>query len=264
MPKFHDLVIDEVRKETDDCVSLLFQVPSDLKDEFNFIQGQYLTLRTTINGEDVRRSYSFCSGVDEGELRVAIKKVPNGVFSTYANDVLKAGDSLRVMKPMGRFYTPLDKSNEKHYVGVAAGSGITPILSIIKSVLSNEPESTFTLFYGNQKSSTVIFKEEIEDIKDTSLSRFRVFHLLTREPSEVPILSGRITEEKVTELTTKLLNDRQIDEVFMCGPAEMIEGATASFEKSGIPKEKLHFELFTSPLAPKPVAIANEMGPQVR
>ena len=180
MPKFHELIVKEIRKETSDCVSITFHVPEDLEEKYQFIQGQYLTLRAVLNNEDIRRSYSICSGVDEGELRVAVKQVPEGVFSTYANQELAVGDVLKVMTPMGRFNTPLNADNEKHYIGVAAGSGITPILSIIKSVLSREPKSTFTLFYSNQKSSTVIFKEQIEDLKDLNMDRLRVFHLLTR------------------------------------------------------------------------------------
>ena len=205
MPKFHELTVKEVRRETADCVSVIFDIPEELQENYLFIQGQYLTLRQSINDEDVRRSYSISSGVDDGEVRVAIKKVPGGAFSTYANEVLKAGDTMKVMTPMGRFYTELDPTNEKHYVGFAAGSGITPILSIVKSVLSREPKSTFTLFYGNKESASVIFKEEIEDLKDRHLQRLRVFHLLTREPSEIPLLAGRIDFKKCGELYDQLL-----------------------------------------------------------
>lgn len=248
MPKFHELKVKEIRKETLDCVSITFHLPEEVREKYEFIQGQYLTLRTMLNDEDVRRSYSICSGVDDGELRVAVKKVTGGLFSTYANEVLKEGDVLKVMTPMGRFNTPLDENNEKHYVGVAAGSGITPILSIIKSVLSREPKSTFTLFYSNQKLSTVIFKEEIEDLKDLNMGQLRVFHLLTREPSEIPLLKGRIDKPKSDELISQLLQDRAVDEVFICGPADMIHAVKDSFGEHSVPKENIHFELFTSPL----------------
>ena len=248
MPKFHELKVKEIRKETLDCDSITFHLPEELEEKYQFTQGQYLTLRSLLGDEDVRRSYSICSGVDDGELRVAVKQVPGGLFSTYANEVLQEGDTLKVMTPMGRFNTPLSAENSKHYVGVAAGSGITPILSIIKSVMTKEPQSTFTLFYSNQKSSTVIFKEQIEDLKDLNMGRLRVFHLLTREPSEIPLLKGRIDKEKCDELIAQLLQDKQVDEVFICGPADMIHAAKDSFTESGVAAENVHFELFTSPL----------------
>ncbi len=258
MPKFHELEINEIIHETEECVSIAFDVPEDLKEKYEFVQGQYLTLRTEIAGEDVRRSYSICSGVDEGTLRVAVKQVPKGLFSTFANQELKKGDLLRVMTPMGRFYTELNPQNEKHYVGFAAGSGITPILSIIKSVLSREPKSTFTLFYSNKKASTVIFKEEIEDLKDTNLHRLRVFHLLTREPNEIPLLAGRIDKAKCDSIHDQLLQDRKIDEVFLCGPIEMVMGVKESMVDKGVPEDNVHFELFTSPLASKPLVQEEE------
>ena len=260
MPKFHELTVKEVRRETADCVSVIFDIPKELEDNYLFIQGQYLTLRQNINDEDVRRSYSISSGVDDGEVRVAIKKVPGGVFSTYANEVLKAGDTMKVMTPMGRFYTELDAANEKHYVGFAAGSGITPILSIIKSVLSREPKSTFTLFYGNKESASVIFKEEIEDLKDTHLQRLRVFHLLTREPSEIPLLAGRIDLTKCGELYDQLLQDRDVDEVFSCGPIEMINAVKDTMMAKGLAPENIHFELFTSPLVAQQQAAARKVA----
>lgn len=247
MPKFHTLTISDVRKETEDTVSLAFSIPEEIKGDFEFIQGQYLTLRTDIKGEDVRRSYSICSGVGEDELRVAIKKVPGGLFSTFANESLKAGDQLEVMAPMGRFYTPLEETNEKHYVGFAAGSGITPMMSLIKSTLVKEPKSTFTLFYGNKTSKTIIFRDELEDLKDRNLSKLRVFHLLTQEMNDVPLLSGRIDGERCDKLCQTLINPQEVDEFFICGPESMINAVRGSLKEQGVEEGKVHFELFTSP-----------------
>ncbi|WP_306639686.1 1,2-phenylacetyl-CoA epoxidase subunit PaaE [Sanyastnella coralliicola] len=249
MPQFHTLTISEVRKETEDTVSIAFDVPQSLKDDYQFIQGQYLTLRADINGEDVRRSYSICSGTDEGELRVAIKQVEDGRFSTYANNELKAGDELSVMTPMGNFYVPLDETNDKDYLAFAAGSGITPMMSIIKTTLQKEPNSTFTLFYANRSSSTIIFRDELEELKDRYLSRLRIFHVLTQEPTDIPMFSGRIDADKCGQFCDVLVDAPAIDAVFICGPEPMIKAVSSKMEELGTPKENIHFELFTSPVA---------------
>lgn len=247
MPKFHLLRVNDIRRETADCVSVNFEVPEELKEAYAFTQGQYLTLRTDINGEDTRRSYSICSGVDDGELRVAIKQVEGGLFSTYANKELKVGDELKVMTPMGNFFVPLDPKNNKHYVAFTAGSGITPVLSLIKTTLKREPHSTFTLFYTNSRVRSIIFREELEDLKDTHMGRLRLFHLLTREPSETPIMAGRMTKEKCLQLTESILDVDTADAFFLCGPAEMIMDVRQALEEKGVPNDKVHFELFTAP-----------------
>jgi ring-1,2-phenylacetyl-CoA epoxidase subunit PaaE len=251
MRHFHPLRVRELRQETDDCVSICFEVPSDLTETFSFIQGQYLTLRATIEGEDVRRSYSICSGVDDGELRVAVKKVAGGRFSTFANEVLTEGEFLDVMPPMGRFYTALHPEQARRHVAFAAGSGITPVMSLIKTTLHREPESTFTLFYVNKDSMSIIFKSALEDLKDRYLSRFRMFHILTREPGDLEMLSGRLDEARCTEVCRTFIDVLDADAFFICGPEPMIHAVRGSLEKMGVAPDNVHFELFTA-AAPAP------------
>lgn len=250
MAKFHTLTVKDLRQETDECVSISFDVPAGLQSQFDYIQGQYVTLRTEINGEDVRRSYSICSAPHEGELRVAVKKVPGGRFSTYANEVLKKGDELSVMTPQGRFYTELNADHEKNYVAFAAGSGITPVMSIIKSVLKIEPKSSFTLFYGNKDAQHIIFKEEIDDLKNMHMQRLRVHHVLSRENPGSDLFYGRIDEERCNSFCNLLINPHAVDEVFLCGPEPMIKAASNTMEAHGVSIDKIHYELFTSPNQP--------------
>lgn len=249
MSKFHSLIVKEVRRETEDTVSVLFDVPSSLQSEFTFIQGQYLTLNAVIDGAEVRRSYSICSGPEEGELRVAIKKIEGGLFSTFANDVLRVGDALEVMPPMGNFYTTLDAGQSKHYVAFVSGSGITPVLSIVKAVMATEPESTFTLFYGNKTKNSIIFKEELEGIKNAHMNRFSLYHILSREVVESEIFSGRITPEKCEDFQGFALDFDKADEFFLCGPEQMIVSVSDYLKGRGIDQKKIHFELFTSAAA---------------
>lgn len=248
VPKFHTLAIKDVKRETSDCVSVAFHIPANLASDYAYKQGQYITMRKQINGEEVRRSYSVCSSPLDGELRVAIKQVENGKFSTYANQYFKAGDEIEVMTPTGNFYTELNAQNKKHYVGFAAGSGITPILSIIKTTLATEPLSTFTLVYGNKNTGSIIFLEEIEAIKNRYVERFQVFHILSRESVDVPILNGRIDEAKCKEfISKKLMETGNIDEIFSCGPEEMIHAVKNTAIAAGVDSKHIHFELFTSP-----------------
>jgi len=248
-PKFHNLTIKDVRKETSDCISVAFNIPENLSADYQYLQGQYITMRKQIGGEEVRRSYSVCSSPLDGELRVAIKQVENGKFSNYANQNFKIGDEIEVMTPTGNFYTELNSANKKHYVAFAAGSGITPILSIIKTTLATEPLSTFTLVYGNKNTGSVMFLEEIEAIKNRNVERFQVFHILSRESVDVPILNGRINEAKCQEfINKKLLETGSIDEIFSCGPEEMIMAVKNTALAVGIDSKHIHFELFTSPM----------------
>lgn len=267
MPAFHPLTIADIRRETADCVSIAFDVPESLKTEFAFQHGQYLTLRTTLQGEEVRRSYSICSGVAEGELRVAVKQVPEGQFSTFANTVLKVGEVLDVMPPLGRFTSEIDPKTPKHYALFAAGSGITPMLSIIKTVLAAEPESTVTLVYGNKNIHSVIFREELEDIKDTHMGRFRLFHVMSREANEVDLFSGRIDTQKCEAFTESFLPVSDIDQAFVCGPEEMIHAVKDTLIGKGLDANCMHFELFTTAgAAPRPVLTEEEVasGPQTK
>jgi ring-1,2-phenylacetyl-CoA epoxidase subunit PaaE len=228
-------------------VSVSFQVPDDLKDDYAFIQGQYLTFKVELNGEEVRRSYSICQSPLDNDLRVAIKEVHGGLFSTYANHRLKVGDELEVMTPLGRFYTPLDPANEKHYVAFAAGSGITPIMAHMRTILATEPKSEFTLVYGNKTSSSIMFREEIEDLKNEYMERLRVFHVLSRERSEFPLMFGRIDDEKCRTFLKYFIDPEDIDEVFICGPAPLVDNVRAELAAANVDRKKVHFELFASP-----------------
>jgi len=247
MPKFHTLQVKEVRTETPDCVSIAFDVPDALKADYTFTQGQYLTLKTDINGEDVRRSYSICSSPFEEELRVAVKHVEDGRFSTFANQKLQAGDTLDVMTPMGKFYTELDENNEKQYIAFAAGSGITPVMSILKAVLKVEPKSSFTLFYGNRNFESIIFREAIEALKNKYLERLSVHHVLSREVLGSPLFNGRINGEKCQQFCKAFFDVEQVDDYFLCGPEDMIFSVKDTLEEKGVDKKRIHFELFTTP-----------------
>ena len=255
MSHFYSLKIQNIRRETADCVSIAFETPpSDdigicdkYADVFRFKQGQYLTLKTHINGEDVRRSYSICVAPDDGELRIAVKKVQDGAFSTYANRVLKEGDVLEVMPPMGHFFTPLSKNEQKHYVFFAAGSGITPVISNIKTILKNEPLSICTLIYGNRHVSSIIFKEEIEALKNQNLGRFQVFNVLSRERHESELLFGRLDKTKINRFFDKIPNLIHADEFFSCGPLDMTEAVKDVLSERGISEKNIHFELFNAP-----------------
>jgi ring-1,2-phenylacetyl-CoA epoxidase subunit PaaE len=243
---FHPLVIKEVRNETTDCVSVRFEIPDDLQSLFKYTQGQSLTVRSVIEGQEVRRTYSLCSSPLDNEWRVAIKRVDGGLFSSFAHSRLKAGDVLEVMQPVGRFNTPLDPANRKHYVAFAAGSGITPVLSLIKTTLATEPSSRFTLVYGNRTRSSIIFFEELEAIKNKYMDRFTLINILSREKTETPVSTGRIDNNKLTELS-RLIPYTRIDEYFVCGPEEMIFTVRDFLEQQGVASRHIHFELFTTP-----------------
>jgi ring-1,2-phenylacetyl-CoA epoxidase subunit PaaE len=242
---FHKLIIKEVRKETNECVSVLFDVPETLQKDFQFKQGQSLTMRVMIGGEEVRRTYSLCSSPLDGQWKVAIKKVDGGLFSSFANDNLKSGDLLEVMEPVGKFYVELNPANKKNYLAFASGSGITPVMSIIKTTLRTEPHSNFTLVYGNRSRSSIIFFEELEGLKNTFIDRFNLINILSRERTESQINFGRIDIEKLTELE-KLVDYRKMDEIFICGPEEMIFCVKNFLEQKEISEKKIHFELFTT------------------
>jgi ring-1,2-phenylacetyl-CoA epoxidase subunit PaaE len=244
---FHTLTIKDIRQETPECVSIAFDIPADLQDSFQFTQGQNITIKKTIDGEELRRSYSICSCPLDQELRVAVKKVDSGKFSTHANMHLKKGDVVEVLPPTGRFYTELRSTHQKNYVGFAAGSGITPLLSIIKTTLRTEPDSEFTLIYGNRNRASIIFREELEALKNKFMNRFRLVHILSREKTDVPLNYGRINAEKCAELAGKVLDISSSDEFFICGPEEMIFSVKDFLEAQGVDKKKIHFELFTTP-----------------
>jgi ring-1,2-phenylacetyl-CoA epoxidase subunit PaaE len=256
-PRFHNLTIASLRRETADSVSLAFAVPEALRAAYHYTPGQYLTLRAVIGGEDVRRSYSICSGLDDDELRVAIKRVPGGVFSNWANEALRVGDALDVMTPDGRFGVPIEPGASRTLVGFGAGSGITPILSILKTVLLREPASRFFLFFGNRSTESIMFRGELEDLKDRFLSRLSVFHVLSREQQDLPILSGHLDAEKAGRLLRWMVPAASVDHAFVCGPQPMIEGLEKALADAGLVRERIHVERFTPAAGgrPRPVVV---------
>lgn len=246
MAKFHSIKVADIYKETKDCAVISFEIPEDLKSEFQFKQGQHLTLRTMIDGTEVRRSYSLCSSPIENKWKVAVKKINEGLFSTFVNEKLRKGDVLDVMAPNGTFFTEIDPSKAKNYIAFAAGSGITPILSIIKTHLALEPNATFKLFYLNRTVKSIVFKEEIEQLKNVYFNRFEIFHFLTKEHRPSELFNGRFTKEKIQILTDKIIDVPQVDACFICGPEEMIYLLRDELTAAGLAKDKIHFELFTS------------------
>ncbi|WP_408647713.1 1,2-phenylacetyl-CoA epoxidase subunit PaaE [Xanthobacter dioxanivorans] len=251
-PRFHRLTVRDVRRETPDAVSVTFDVPQDLAADFAFAPGQYLTLKTTLDGEEIRRSYSICSGPDDGELRIAVKQVENGLFSSWVNANLKSGDALDVMTPTGRFGLEQAPGDGRVHVAFAAGSGITPVLSIARGVLAREPASRFFLFYGNRTTDNILFRTELEELKDLFLGRFSVFHVLSREEQDLAILNGHLDGEKVRLLLTAMVPAQVVDHAFVCGPTAMIDELEATLKDIGLPPEKVHVERFVSALGGKP------------
>ena len=234
-PRFHTLKVADLRRETADAVSVTFEIPPELADDYAFHPGQYLTLRATIGGEDIRRSYSICSGPDDGELRIAVKRVDGGAFSGWANESLAPGHDMQVMTPTGRFGLPYEPAAARTYVGLAAGSGITPILSLARGILSREPHSQFFLFYGNQSVRGMLFREALEELKDRYLGRFSVFHVLSQEEQDIPILHGRLDAERVRLLLRHIVPASRVDHVFLCGPTGMLDAVEPVLGELGIP-----------------------------
>jgi ring-1,2-phenylacetyl-CoA epoxidase subunit PaaE len=247
--KFHDLPVSNITPEAAGAVAITFKVPEDLRSGFNFKAGQFLTLRASIDGNDVRRSYSISSSqnsyVQNGTLEVGIRPVQGGVFSNWAASKLKVGDVLRVMPADGRFI--VQRPRAIHRVGFAAGSGITPILSILASTLEEQKESKFTLVYGNRRMDSVMFNEALQDLKDRYPNRLTLIHVLSRQAQEVPLLEGRIDEAKVKEIVSSLLPAASMDEVFICGPEAMIEATEKALLEVGVPARNIRTERFTSP-----------------
>ncbi len=246
MSDFYKVTISNLYKETADTVVLEFDIPEDLRPVFKFIQGQHLTLRTYIQGEEVRRTYSLCTSPDDNRWKVAVKQIPNGVFSTFANRDLKVGDRIEIMAPSGSFNVPLNPHKKRNYIAFVAGSGITPVISIIKTHLFREPESTFKLFYLNRTTKSIIFKEEIERLKNQYFKRFHVFYFLTKERRDIEFLNGRFDKEKMAILTNTFIDIEDTSHCFICGPREMIFLIWDELVAAGMDKEKIHYELFFS------------------
>ena len=246
MSKFYPLTVAAVQHETRDTIAVTLTVPAELQQRFLYQQGQHLTLRAQIGDQDVRRSYSICSAVQDGRLQVAIKRSAGGLFSTWANDTLKAGAVIDVMPPMCHFNVPLHADNARHYVAFAAGSGITPILSIIKTTLLAEPHSTFALVYGNRASSSVIFKEALTDLKDQFMARLTLAYVMSREQQDIELFNGRITHEKTALLLRHWIRIEDIDVAFICGPEDMMLGVSAALQEAGMQKQHIKIELFAA------------------
>ena len=241
---FHPLRVRAVEPDTQEAVVVSFEVPHDLREVFGFTQGQYLTLRADVDGQDLRRSYSICAGVDDDELRVGVRKVRGGVFSNWINAQLKVGDVIQVMEPQGRFFVPIEPHAQRHHVGIAGGSGITPVLSIMKTVLAREPHSRFTLIYGNRQLRSTMFKEEIEDLKNRYMKRLSLQHVFSDEHTDAPINSGVMNREKIGEFLQSVVPARSIDHVYVCGPFQMNDEAEAALLAAGVPEESIHIERF--------------------
>lgn len=243
---FHPLEVCAVQADTDEAVLVSFAVPASLQKQFSFNQGQYLTLRQEIDGEEVRRSYSICAAVGE-TLRIGVRKVPGGLFSNWLANEIKIGRTLQVMPPQGRFFVPLDPNAQRHYLGLAGGSGITPILSIMKTVLAHEPASQFTLLYGNRKQQSTMFKEELEDIKNRYLDRVVLHYIFSDEHTDAPMNNGVLNRQKISDFLHTLVPVSHIDHAFVCGPYQMNDEAYAALQQSGMPAERIHIERFGAP-----------------
>lgn len=264
MSGFHPLRIASCTSETRDAVVVTFDVPEEQREVFQFTQGQHLTLRSHLDGEEIRRSYSICSAPYEGKIQIAIKRVHDGLFSTWAHQNLKPGHIIECMEPSGHFHVPLDPESARHHVAFAAGSGITPVLSIIKATMAAEPQSRFTIVYGNRASSSVIFKEELEDLKDRYLDRFNLIFILSREHQDVELFNGRIDRVKCDELLRRWIDPMDIDVAYICGPQGMMEEVSASLQARGVAKDRIKMELFLSalPQGPRKHAAVTTLGDQ--
>jgi ring-1,2-phenylacetyl-CoA epoxidase subunit PaaE len=260
---FHPLRVKAIEPDTAEAVIVSFEVPPDLQQVFGFTQGQYLTLRHDIDGQDLRRSYSICAGLDDGELRVGVRKVRDGVFSNWINASLQPGDTLQVMAPQGRFFVPIEPSSARHHVGIAGGSGITPILSIMKTVLAREPRSRFTLIYGNRQLQSTMFKEEIEDLKNRYMTRLVLQHVFSDEHTDSPLGYGVMNREKIGEFLQSVVPANRIDHVYVCGPFQMNDEAEAALLAAGVPEERIHIERFgvALPSATQVGAVVHEAKP---
>lgn len=243
-PLFHPLRVRAIEPDTPEAVIVSFDVPEPLRETFAFTQGQYLTLRADVDGQDIRRSYSICAGVDDAVLRVGVRKVAGGVFSNWINARVQPGDTLQVMPPQGRFFVPLAPHLRRHHVGIAGGSGITPILSIMKTVLAREPQSRFTLIYGNRRQKSTMFKEEIEDLKNRYMTRLVLHHVFSDEHTDAPVNMGLMNRDKIGEFLGVLVPPASIDHAYICGPYTMNDEAEAALLAAGVPEDRIHIERF--------------------
>jgi ring-1,2-phenylacetyl-CoA epoxidase subunit PaaE len=262
LSRFHSLEIVDRRQETPDSVSLAFGVPDGLSEKFAFQPGQYLTLRASVEGQECRRNYSICSALDEGELRIAVKRVESGTFSRFANDVLRPGERIDVAPPEGRFTAEIGV--DRHLAFFAAGSGITPVISIIRSALAAHPQARATLIYGNRTTDSIMFRTRLEELKDRYLGRFALFHVLSRESQDIDVLNGRIDREKIGLTARTIVRASEVDAYYLCGPFGMIEDGRAALIAAGVKPERIKAELFSTDGAPRvesAPALADPLAP---
>lgn len=262
MAKFHKIKVKEVYKETSDCSVITFDVPENLAEKFHFRQGQHLTLKADINGEDTRRSYSLCSSPVDKRWQVAVKTIPEGVFSTFVNATLKSGDTLEIMEPSGMFGVEADPDKAKNYLFFAAGSGITPVLSMIKTHLALEPNATCKLFYVNRTAKSIIFKEALEQLRNQYFGRLEIYYFLTKERRDIELFNGRFDDEKMEILTKNFIDIPDTSEVFLCGPEKMVDYVSEYLIKAGLPKELIHFELFVTGLSDEDIKRSERLAKQ--
>ena len=262
MADFHNLRIADIYKETEDTSVITFDVPEELHQEFAFHQGQHLTLKADINDEDVRRSYSLCSSPIDKQWKVAVKKILGGKFSTFVNEKHKTGDTLEVMAPSGVFGVECQPEKAKNYLFFAAGSGITPVLSMVKTHLEVEPNSTCKLFYVNKTAKSIIFKEELEQLRNTYFGRFEIYYFLTKERRDIELFNGRFDEEKMKILTKTFIDIPDTNEVFLCGPEKMINFVSDYLVDAGLSKDLVHFELFVKGLSEEDIKRAERLAQQ--
>jgi len=262
MAEFHNLKVADIYKETEDTSVVAFEIPIESQNAFKFRQGQHLTLKADINGEDVRRSYSLCSSPLENEWKIAVKLIPGGKFSTYINDTVKVGDIIEVMAPSGTFGVDCNTVKSKNYLFFAAGSGITPVLSMIKTHLKAEPNSTCKLFYVNKTAKSIIFKEELEQLRNTYFGRLEIYYFLTTERRDIDLFNGRFDDEKMKVLTKTFIDIPDTGEVFLCGPEQMVNYVSNYLIEAGLPKELIHFELFVTGLSEEDIKRAERLAKQ--
>lgn len=246
MHEFYALTVTDVHHDTRDAVVLTLQPDAEHKHHFNFKQGQYLTFKQHFDGQELRRSYSICAGLDDGHLRVGIKRVADGCFSSWAKTRINVGDKLEAMPPMGNFHSPIDAASERYYLGFAGGSGITPVLGIIKTLLLREPHSRFTLVYANQSISSIMFREELEDIKNEYLGRFNLIHVLEHDVQDIELFCGRIDQKKCEALFAQWIDIKSVSTAFICGPEPMMLTIAASLKQHGLADDHIKYELFNA------------------
>ena len=262
MAEFYNLKVADIYKETEDTSVVTFEVPKELEKEFQFTQGQHLTLKADIAGEDVRRSYSLCSSPIEKQWKVAVKLIPGGKFSTFINEEVKTGDMIQVMEPSGNFGVSVKPEESKNYLFFAAGSGITPVLSMLKTHLKAEPNATCKLFYVNKTAKSIIFKEELEQLRNAYFGRLEIYYFLTKERRDIELFNGRFDDDKMKVLTNTFIDIPDTSEVFLCGPEKMVNYVSNYLIHAGLPKELVHFELFVTGLSEEDIKRAERLANQ--